>query len=331
MATTEPTPDDPQTRLDAAILGRVPELTAEQVAAGADVSVEDARRLWRALGFPEVGDEAAFTLDDVGALVRLREAVQAGVDLDTLTRVTRAVGRTMARLADWEVANLLPTFEEQYGSLSDDERMDKAVEFVNAITPSFELLLLYTWRRQLAAAAIRSGALVAAHDEVHVTATIGFADLVSFTALSNELDDDQIGDLVEVFEARCHDVVSGHRGRIIKSIGDSVLFVADTPEDGIDIALDMIAVIGGDARLPDVKVGLATGPLVQRMGDVYGPAVNLAARLTSVARRNRVIIDSETASLLSPEDFETRLLPARPLRGFGEVEPLTVRRTRPRH
>ncbi|MGN6161879.1 MAG: adenylate/guanylate cyclase domain-containing protein [Marmoricola sp.] len=326
-----PDTEEPQAQLDAAVLGRVPELTAEQAARAADVSLEDARRLWRGLGFPEVGDEAAFTLDDVGALVRVREAFEAGIDIDTLARVTRAVGRTMSRLADWEVANVLPGFEERYGSLDDAERVEKAVELVNAITPSFELLLLYTWRRHLAAAASRSGAVAGTHDEVHVMATIGFADLVSFTALSNELDDDQIGDLVEVFEARCHDVVAGRNGRIIKSIGDSVLFVSDTPEDAIDIALDLVAVIGGDQRLPDVKVGLATGPLVQRMGDVYGPAVNLAARLTGVARRNRVIIDRETAELLSPEDFETRLLPARPLRGFGEVEPLTVRRTRPRH
>lgn len=323
--------DDPQTRLDAAILGRLPEFTAEQAAAAAGVSLDDLRRLWRALGFPTIGEETVFTLDDVGALVRVRDAFQAGVDIDTLTRVTRAVGRTMARLADWEVANLLPGFEALYGELDDEGRLDKAVELVNAVTPSFELLLLYTWRRHLAAAASRSGALVAAHDEVHLTATIGFADLVSFTALSNQLDDDQIGDLVEVFEARCHDVVTGSRGRIIKSIGDSVLFVCDTPEDAIDIALDLVAVIGGDHRLPDIKVGLATGPLVQRMGDVYGPAVNLAARLTGVARRNRVIIDQETAELLSPEDFETRLLPARPVRGFGEISPLTVRRTRPRH
>lgn len=325
------TSSDPQARLDAAILGRDPDLTAEQAAAVAGVSAEDARRLWRALGFPEAEGEPIYTLDDVGALVRMREAFDAGADIETLTRVTRAVGRTMARLADWEVANLLPGFEEQHASLTEEERLNKAVEFVNAITPSFELLLLYTWRRHLAAAASRSGALAAAHDEVHLTATIGFADLVSFTALSNELDEDQIGDLVEVFEARCHDIVAGRRGRIIKSIGDSVLFVADTAQDGIDIALDMVGVIGGDQRLPDVKVGMATGPLVQRMGDVYGPAVNLAARLTAVARRNRVIVDAETARLLPPEDFETRVLPARPVRGFGEIEPLTVRRTRPRH
>jgi adenylate cyclase len=67
------------------------------------------------------------------------------------------------------------------------------------------------------------------------------------------------------------------------------------------------------------------------MGDVFGPVVNLASRLTSVARRNRVIIDQATADLLPEEEFETRRLPARPVRGFGDVEPVTVRRTRPRH
>jgi adenylate cyclase len=110
-----------------------------------------------------------------------------------------------------------------------------------------------------------------------------------------------------------------------------VLFLEVEPTQAIDIALDIIAVVGRDERLPDVRIGLATGPVVMRMGDVYGPPVNLAARLTGVARRNRVIIDERTAEMLPVADFETRKLPARPLRGFGDVEPVTVRRTRPRH
>lgn len=323
--------EDPRVRLDEAILGRHPELTSAQAAEAGGVSLDDARRLWRALGFADAGDEAVFTLDDVGALSRLRLAIDAGVDMDVLSRVTRAVGRTMSRLADWEVANLLPEFDASHGDLPREERIARAVDLVNTVTPSFELIVLYAWRRHLAAAVARTETLASTEEETHLTATIGFADLVSFTALTNELNDDEIGDLVEIFEARCHDVVAGRHGRIIKSIGDSVLFVCDSPVEAIEIALDMIAVIGGDKRLPDVKVGLATGPLVQRMGDVYGPAVNLAARLTSVARRNRVIIDHTTAQALPPEDFETRVLPARPVRGFGDFEPVTVRATRPRH
>ena len=84
--------------------------------------------------------------------------------------------------------------------------------------------------------------------------------------------------------------------------------------------------IGRDERMPDVRVGLASGSVVVRLGDVFGPPVNLAARLTTVARRNRVIIDEATAGMLPASQFETRKMPPRPLRGFGLVEPITVRR-----
>ena len=76
---------------------------------------------------------------------------------------------------------------------------------------------------------------------------------------------------------------------------------------------------------------LALGEVGGRGGDYFGPPVNLAARFTGVARRNRVIIDERTAGLLPVAEFETRPLPARPIRGFGDLEPFTVRRTRPRH
>jgi adenylate cyclase len=122
-------------------------------------------------------------------------------------------------------------------------------------------------------------------------------------------------------------VVAAKKGRIIKTLGDSVLFVSEDPVDGMDIALSIIDVIGNDQRLPDVKLGIATGAVVMRLGDVFGPPVNMAARLTGVARRNRVITDRDTAMLLPPDRFEWRALPPRPLRGFGVVEPVAVRRT----
>ena len=81
--------------------------------------------------------------------------------------------------------------------------------------------------------------------------------------------------------------------------------------------------IGSDTTLPDVRIGLATGTVLNRLGDVYGPPVNLASRLTTVARRNRVITDHVTAAVLSPEEYDTRALTARPLRGFGVVEPVS--------
>jgi adenylate cyclase len=256
----------------------------------------------------------------------------SGLDLETMFKLTRAVGQTVAKLADWEVATLSGAFEE-LGPRSDDRTLvAAALRLVESMGDSFEQLLIYAWRRHLAAAVARIEVIGEDEDDSHVSqATVGFADLVSFTSLTNELGQDEIGELVEVFESRASDVVAQHQGRVIKTLGDSVLFLTATPEQGIDTALDIIAVIGGDDRLPDVHLGMATGPVVLRMGDVYGPVVNLASRLTGVARRNRVIIDQVTADLLSPEDFETRALPARPVRGFGDIEPVTVRRTRPRH
>ncbi|MEZ5096607.1 MAG: adenylate/guanylate cyclase domain-containing protein, partial [Nocardioides sp.] len=167
-----------------------------------------------------------------------------------------------------------------------------------------------------------------AHDDdlTTVQVTVAFADMVAFTALSNELDEDRIGDLVEVFEGRCADVVAAHGGRVIKSIGDSVLIVNDDPVRAVETAEGIIAVVGRDSRMPDVRLGLASGSVVTRLGDVFGRPVNLAARLTAVARRNRIIIDQATADLLPADVFSTRRLPARPARGFGLVEPLTVRR-----
>ena len=105
-----------------------------------------------------------------------------------------------------------------------------------------------------------------------------------------------------------------------------MLFVNDDPIRAYDTAEGIINVIGRDTRMPDVRVGLASGDVVMRLGDVFGPPVNMAARLTAVARRNRIIIDAATAELLPADQFETRRLPARPVRGFGLIEPVAVRR-----
>ena len=324
-----PTPVD----LERAILGESPALSGSDIAASAGVSLPEARRLWRALGFPDAANQNAFTAGDRDALALVAAAVaDTGLDFETMLRLTRAVGQTMARLADWEVATLSSAIDEfaaRDGASPD--LMKASVRLVEELSPHFDRLLVYSWRRHLAAAVGRIDAFAATDDEPATEATVGFADLVAFTALSNELDENELGDLVEIFETRCSDVIADHNGRVIKTLGDSVLFLEPDPVAAIDIALDIIAVVGRDDRLPDVRLGLATGPVVLRMGDVYGPPVNLAARFTGVARRNRVIIDERTAELLPAADFETRKLPARPLRGFGDVEPVTVRRTRPRH
>ncbi|MCW2748229.1 MAG: adenylate/guanylate cyclase protein [Nocardioidaceae bacterium] len=313
--------------LERALLGTDPKYTSAEVAEFAGIKLEDAKKHWRALGFADTGDDTAYGEPDIGALKTVSAAIESGLlDEETVSKLTRALGHTMSRLADWQVATLVERLESQVQDGASDSRLMGALELAKTVTPAFDELILYAWRRHLTASVMRMEGLGAADEELlSGEVTVGFADLVRFTALSNGLDDHSLGNLVESFETQCMDTITATDSRAIKTLGDAVLFVAPTPSAGVETALRIVERIGGDPHLPDVRVGLATGSLVNRLGDVFGPPVNLASRLTGVARRNRVIIDQVTAAALGDE-FETRPLPARPLHGFGMVEPVTVRR-----
>ena len=315
-------------RLVELILGHGLDLTGRDVSERSGFDYEAARRLWRALGFADVEDAEAFGPADVAALASVGDAVRTGLlDEQSVHRITRALGRTMSRLADWQVEALVEQVERDVVSGRADSRLERAVELAELAGPGFEQLMLYAWRRHLAAATSRIEAFGEDEDLHSTNLTVGFVDLSRFTSFSNDLDDDALGHLVEDFEDDCTDVVTDGGGRVIKTLGDAVLFVADDPGKAARIAFSLIAHMAARSDLPDVKVGLATGPVLSRMGDVFGPPVNLAARLTAVARSNRLLVDAETASRLGDE-FEKRTLPPRALRGFGLVSPITVSQRR---
>jgi len=298
-------------------------------AEAAEVDVDLARRLWRALGFPEPADRLAFGDNDIASFA----LVQAAVDSDLLTeetvlRLARAMGTTMARLADWEVATLVDEMERDVEHGRADSRLGVALTLAEQVAPRFEDVLVQVWRSHLTAAAARMEALGAKDAELRTTTmTVGFADLSRFTTLSNQLDDAALGVLVEKFEERGADVITLGGGRVIKTLGDAMLYVTVDPVVATRIALELVSGVGSRDDVPAIRVGLATGSVVSRLGDVFGPPVNLAARLSHVARSNRVLVDEETARALGP-DFATRSLPPRPLRGFGNVSPITVTQRR---
>ena len=301
--------------------------TASQVAASVGWPEETTRRFFRALGFPDAGQEVRYTEADLCMLRALSEAVDdSDLDLATAVRLARAVGQNIARLTDWQVAAIASRADQVTADDDLAARQPAALRIGQDVTDAFEAVLVHSWRRHLNAALTRLDVDTDVADEEQEVVTAGFADLVNFSALSNELDTNRLGELVEIFESRAGDVVASQEGRFIKTLGDSVLFVHRDPERALDIASGLIDVIGQDSRLPDVRIGLATGPVVNRLGDVFGPPVNLAARLTALARRNRVLVDDATVAGLRPSTHEARRLTARPLRGFGLVEPVAVRR-----
>ena len=305
------------------VLGGRPHLRSRQVSNEAGVSLRSARKFWRALGFPEVDEELdAFTESDVAALQRISALVRDGVlDEETALGLTRAVGRSVDRLASWQV-QLLGEVQAEEGDGGD------VGDLAAGLADLFEPLVVYAWRRHLASALIRYRS--EEHDPGTTTMrrTIGFADLVSFTRVVRRLSERELARLVQRFEATASDVVASHGGRIIKTVGDEVLFVAWPPAAAAGIALDLAAEMEADPLLPEVRVGLASGQVLARMGDVFGTTVNRASRLTSIAAPGTVLADDPTASSLgATSGFACAPLRRRTLKGIGPVSPWLVTRT----
>jgi adenylate cyclase len=82
--------------------------------------------------------------------------------------------------------------------------------------------------------------------------------------------------------------------RVVKLLGDEAMFVAGSPAEAAAIACALVAA----PDLPELRVGLATGAVLTRGGDVFGSTVNLAARLVELAAPGQVLADPVTAGRL---------------------------------
>ncbi|SEG90790.1 adenylate cyclase [Thermomonospora echinospora] len=296
------------------------------------VTWEFSQRLWRALGYPHLSEDAvAFTEGDIAALCQIRRLMDEGVlDEDGAIRLVRAFGQTMTRLAEWQVDLFTSMAEQDSQEPPSAESVRLLVDVAGKHIGEFEPLLVHAWRRQLAAAGTRAMALAATAEDpaaARSQATVGFADMVSFTQMSRELEEPELARVVERFEETTADVVASRGGRLIKTLGDEVLFSADSPRLGGEIALSIAEAIKDETEMPDVRVGVAYGPVLPMRGDLFGTTVNLAARLTSIARPGAVVIDAELAAELEKsDDYSVTRIVRRPARGLGIIQPYVLRR-----
>jgi adenylate cyclase len=306
-------PDDPDSLLER-LLGP-PELTPVEIAAVAGVGLDDTRRLWRALGFPPVADDAAvFTKADAAGLAVVRALLARGeVDLPTLVQLARVTGRSLARVADAQAT----VVEAGRGGPED----------LPALANDLERSITYVWRRHLAAALMRRAARPT---EGEKSLSVGFADMVGFTALSQALDAHDLAAMVDRFEAVAYEHVPARGGRVVKMIGDETMFASDDPAAAAEIALALVDAHAQSPDLPAVRVGLAHGPALEWEGDLFGPTVNLASRLVNVARPSSVLVAEPLALALEgrPEFVLRQLRPVR-LQGIGRVRGWVLRRAAP--
>ncbi len=296
------------------LLGSTPRYTLREVAQRTGVPVERLARLWSALGFAQVSrDDVAFADNDIDALRIAGELRAAGfLDAAAEDSLTRALGQTLGRLAQWEV-------ELFAGARGDADLPDPvALWLLDAV----EQLQQYVWRRHVLAVISRvSGE--------RTELVVGFADVVGYTSLSRGLDHVALSEFIDAFEATGSEIVAGHGGHVVKTIGDEIMFTAGTPQSGAEIALELAGRLRDLDNRPDLRVGVAYGEVLEHLADVFGTVVNIAARLTAVARPGTVLIDREFADALTGDErFEVRPLRRVSVRGFERLQPWLLRRAR---
>ncbi|MBW8750239.1 MAG: adenylate/guanylate cyclase domain-containing protein [Propionibacteriales bacterium] len=309
--------------LETHLLGSVPTLTGPQIAEAVGISMDIARQRWRSLGFTAVDDdEVAFTEADLEAMRLTQRLHDLGmINDDDEAALIRTLGRSFARLAEWQLGLLGRAVDPT--SLAPDD----LAAVISEITPVIEEVQNYIWRRHVLSAASRLLLAPRPDEEGTVHAGIGFADIVGYTRQTRSLKQEELARLVDVFEARALEIVTAHDGRIIKTIGDEILFAADRAEDTAYIALELVEEHLHDEDFPQLRVGVAWGSVLNRLGDVFGPTVNIAARLTSVARPGRVLADKALAEELQDnEDFRLRRMRRTSVKGYRHLEPWKLRR-----
>lgn len=157
--------------------------------------------------------------------------------------------------------------------------------------------------------------------------SIGFVDLVGFTPATAAMGSAELLAFMRTFHSRTYDVVTRSGGRVVKHIGDEIMFTSGDPAGGCQIALALIEAFDDADSLP--RGGLGYGMVVARHGDFYGPMVNLAARLTDIAVPGEVLADAALASVAAGDRFEFEPAGRRQLKGFADpVSVVSVRRSR---
>jgi adenylate cyclase len=240
----------------------------------------------------------------------------------------------------WQVEALIEDMVVQQG-IPDAVARKQLVNELPNLVDAMEEILLYSWRRQMNAGvqrlAVRAEAGLQASEAgregdeddapLPLARAVGFADLVSYTSLSRRMNEKTLAQLVQRFENKCAEIISIGGGRLVKTVGDEVLYIAETPAAGAEISLALAQAFTEDEILPEARVAMVWGRILSRLGDIYGPTVNLAARLTALAEPGTVLVDEMTAAALG-QDERFVLVPqtAENVRGFGEILPVRLAR-----
>ncbi|HET9728216.1 MAG TPA: adenylate/guanylate cyclase domain-containing protein, partial [Acidimicrobiia bacterium] len=293
-------------------------LTFDEVAAAARVDVEVLRRFWRAAGFAEPeADARVLTPRDIELFERFHGGMEF-IGEDVLLQLVRVIGAAAARVAEAAlsafVVNVLPdAIEADPSGVVLAQMNELSVAMLDDATDAFDVMLRHNIER-----GFRPFEEFGGRQGIDLQQrSIGFADLVGSTAWTQGLEMRELADALADFDAIASETVVACGGRVVKTIGDEVMFVANEPAGAVEVALALVDAFDEHPVLPPVRAGVASGGVVARDGDFSGPVVNLAARAVKLARPSSVLVDEATQARL-PASIQAKSIGRRTLKGFPE-------------
>jgi adenylate cyclase len=298
-------------------------VSARQISDQTGIDLQLLQRIQRAMGLPTVDDpDAAVHLQaDAEAAGFAQRFIEMGIDPDQIVQSTRLLGEGLARAAEvMRYAALAVTLTPGATEVEIAERVEALVREVSPLLgPMIQEMLLVQLRHMLETEAVNAseraeGATLPGARLV----SIAFADLVGFTRLGEALPPEDLERLARRLADLARDVAVAPV-RLIKTIGDAVMLVSTDPVALLDAVLTLVDATDADEGFPRLRVGVATGLAVSRVGDWFGSPVNLASRVTGVARPGSVLVSEATReSIGEVERFTWSFAGARHLKGIKD-------------
>lgn len=294
---------------------------AEQLA----LPLTDVAHAWAALGLT-VADAEQIALSEADlAGLRTWAEMRRVLGADMALGLLRVIGASMARLAEAEssaIRSATPTVWLEH--TGDELRTAQAFTALAGVVPRLGELIDAVHRQHIVSARTYFEAI--AHvDSEQVECGVGFADLSGFTSLSQRLSMSELSGLLSVFGATAADVVHQHGGRLVKLLGDAVMWVSADARALVEVADHLVHHPYAAKAGVQMRAGLAFGSILSLDGDYFGPAVNLAARLVGTAEPGQVLASEHIWAELT--GWDARVMEPVTLRGFDNpVVPYELRR-----
>jgi adenylate cyclase len=305
--------------VERAIAGTGHRYTPREVAALSGLDLDLLQRYSAALGVPYPDPDAPDASEaDLEAAKRTKALHDAGLPEDGMLQVARTIGMSIARIAESNRELALRVLT-QPGDTEQElaNRFAAAAEHLlplvgPTIVYAFQAHFLEQIKRDVIGAAdLESGEIGGA-----VELSTCFADMVEFTRLGEEIAPEELGPIAGRLEEMAT-AVAERPVRLVKTIGDAVMLVSSDPRALTEAALALIAAAEAEGdEFPWLRAGIATGPTLPQSGDYYGRSVNLASRITGVARPGSVLLDETTREAVGEEGFAYSFAGERRLKGI---------------